>query len=312
MEKEDIDRLRQEVSCAAVLEDAAFAIDPRESTQRAMKYRRGAGIIIGIHQGRGWFDPLSDRKGDVFALASHLHGCGFPEALEKIGRLVNFRSAQKIWWPPSPAPRPFASISDRWERRRRLAFSSPIWTYLRRARRLPASVLQAGIGQDVLREGPRGSMWARHVDRQCRMTGWEERGPDWRGFSAGGSKALFRFGNQGAGRICVTEAAIDAMSLAALESMRPDSLYVSTGGGWSPCTVAEIEHAAKGGDMHLVAATDANPQGEAFADRIRQIAASIGCGFSRLRRPADDWNEVLRERTGGQEGLPLARRPHLG
>ena len=299
MEKEDIDRLRREVPCAAVLEDAAFAIDPRESTRRAIKYRRGDSIIIVIHQGRGWFDPLSDSKGDVFALASHLHGCGFPEALEKIGRLVNVRSAQKIWWPPSPAPQRSASIAHRWERRRRLCLSSPSWLYLSQLRRIPLNVLRAAIGQDVVREGPHGSMWARHVDRQCRMTGWEERGPDWRGFSAGGSKALFRFGNQRAGRICVTEAAIDAMSLAGLESMRPDSLYVSTGGGWSPCTVAEIEHAANAADMHLVAATDANPQGEAFADRIRQIATSMGCGFSRLRPPqADDWNDVLRERAG--------------
>ena len=37
-------------------------------------------------------------------------------------------------------------------------------------------------------------------------------------------------------QICVTEAAIDAMSLAAIEGLRPDTLYVSTGGGWSPAT----------------------------------------------------------------------------
>jgi hypothetical protein len=298
MEKEDIKRLRQEVPCAAILEDAAFAVDHRESTKRAMKYRRGSDVIIVIHQGQGWFDPLSDKKGDVFALASHLHGCGFPEALEKIGALVNFRSAQRIWRWPSPAPRKLASVSDRWERRCRLSDTSPSWIYLSRVRRLPFSILKAGIAQDALREGPQGSMWARHVDRRCRTTGWEERGSNWRGFSSGGSKSLFRFGNQGAGRICVTEAAIDAMSLAALESMRPDTLYVSTGGGWSPHTVDEIEDAAKRTDMHLVAATDANPQGEAFADRIRQIATLIDCGFSRLRPPADDWNDVLAERNG--------------
>ena len=62
MEKKDVDRLRQEVPCAAVLEAAGFAIDPRESTRRAMKYRRGDGIIIVIHQGRGWFDPLVGQK----------------------------------------------------------------------------------------------------------------------------------------------------------------------------------------------------------------------------------------------------------
>lgn len=33
--------------------------------------------------------------------------------------------------------------------------------------------------------------------------------------------------------LCLTEEAIDAMSLAALEGLRPDTLYLSTGGGWS-------------------------------------------------------------------------------
>lgn len=47
-----------------------------ESTQRAVKYRRDSEIIIMIHDGRGWFDPLSEAKGDVLPVA-HLYGGGF-------------------------------------------------------------------------------------------------------------------------------------------------------------------------------------------------------------------------------------------
>ena len=47
-----------------------------------MKYRRGDGeIVIVIHAGRGWFDPLSLAKGDVFTLAEHLGAEGFADAL---------------------------------------------------------------------------------------------------------------------------------------------------------------------------------------------------------------------------------------
>ena len=56
--------------CAAVLEQAGFAVDRKESTRRAVKYRRGDDIIIVIHEGKGWFDPLSDAKGDVFRWSS--------------------------------------------------------------------------------------------------------------------------------------------------------------------------------------------------------------------------------------------------
>ena len=79
-------------------------------------------------------------------------------------------------------------------------------------------------------------MWAAHSDSVGVITGWEERGPSWRGFATGGAKELFRLGASDCLRICVTEAAVDAMSLAALEELRDDTLYVSTGGGWAPAT----------------------------------------------------------------------------
>jgi len=69
----------------------------------------------------------------------------------------------------------------------------------------------------------------------------------------------------------------------------------------------------------LVAATDANAQGEAFATRLRAIAEEAGCDWLRLRPPAEDWNEVLKarmkeemERREERRGLPHARRPRQG
>lgn len=96
---------------------------------------------------------------------------------------------------------------------------------------LPPHTLTAAISQNLLREGPFGSMWAAHTNDVGVIAGWEERGPQWRGFSTGGTKILFRLGGSAASRLCVTEAAIDAMSLAAFEGLRDGTLYLSTGGG---------------------------------------------------------------------------------
>ena len=68
MEKAELEELREKVNCGAVLETAGFAVDLKESTRKAVKYRRGDDIIIVIHEGKGWFDPLSEAKGDVFRL----------------------------------------------------------------------------------------------------------------------------------------------------------------------------------------------------------------------------------------------------
>jgi len=311
MEKNDIEELRARVGCAAVLEHEGFAIDRKESTRRAVKFRRDDDIIIVIHDDRGWFDARSDAKGDVFALASYMRGIGFAEALAVVGDLVAFQPAAPTWEKPQHQTQPIASVADRWNHRKRPWRGSATWTYLQRCRALPWQVISAAIDADVLREGPYGSMWAKHVDEAGAVIGWEERGPDWRGFSTGGAKALFQFGMNDAHRICVTEAAIDALSLAAIEQTRSDTLYVSTGGGWSPLTALALENLASGEGAWLVAATDNNVQGEVFADRLRQMANSTGCDFSRLRPQCEDWNEELKERRERGE-LPHTRTAHQG
>ena len=53
-------------------------------------------IIIVIHNGRGWFDPLSDAKGDVFTLAGHLAGIAFPAAVEAVRSLVGYVPATAL------------------------------------------------------------------------------------------------------------------------------------------------------------------------------------------------------------------------
>jgi hypothetical protein len=42
-------------------------------------------------------------------------------------------------------------------------------------------------------------------------------------------------------RLVLTEAAIDALSIAAIESLRRDTLYAATGGGMGPGTIAALE-----------------------------------------------------------------------
>jgi hypothetical protein len=117
----------------------------------------------------------------------------------------------------------------------------------------------------------------------------------------------------------VTEAAIDAMSLAAFEGIREGTVYLSTGGGWSPTTQAALHSLASRPQALLVAATDANTQGDTFAERLRGLAESAGCAWQRLRPPADDWNEALKQRETEKRvrweerrGVPHTHRPGQG
>jgi hypothetical protein len=291
----ELEQLRS-VTCGVVLEHDGWAVDKRESTRRAVKYRRGEGeIFIVIHDGAGWFDPLSDAKGDVFKLVQHLYPGSFGAVRAVLRPLVGIVSDPRPSIGPKRRTDP-APLGSRWERRTAPRPGSLSWRYLAGERMLPDAVLERAIAAGSLHEGPHGSMWAAHRDVDGFLTGWEERGPDWRGFSTGGTKVLFRLGCSKAPRICVAEAAIDAMSLAALETLRDDTLYVSTGGGWGPATVEALRALAAQPGITLVAATDRNKQGDRYAERLAELAAEAGCPMVRLVPEHDDWNEDLKQR----------------
>lgn len=304
MDRQEIEDLRKKVRCAALLENEGWKVDIRESTRRAVKYRRGDEIVIVTHDGRGWFDPLSSAKGDVFALAEHLGVDGFAGAIVRVADLVGFMSVAPVWRRP-PRAVPLGSVAERWRKRCALNPGSPVWRYLTETRLLPADIVQDAIDTNVLREGPGGSLWAAHFGGDGILTGWEERGPAWRGFATSGAKGLFRLGLVDAARVCITEAAIDAMSLAAIEANRSATAYVSTGGGWSPTTEGIIRGLGHRG-VHLVAATDNNRQGEIYADRIREIAEATSTLYARSRPRADDWNDDLKALLRRQWGTSVA------
>ena len=116
-------------------------------------------------------------------------------------------------------------------------------------------------------------------------------------------KSLFRLSSAGKRhcRLVITEAPIDALSVAAIEGIRTDTLYAATGGGMGPGTVQAIERLlrqmAQCPDALLAGATDANCAGERYAARHAELAAAAGIAFERLAPPTgNDWNDVLVER----------------
>jgi predicted nuclease with TOPRIM domain len=106
------------------------------------------------------------------------------------------------------------------------------------------------------------------------------------------------------GRMVVAEAPVDAMSLAALEHLRADTLYVATAGGMGPGTIAALERelwalsTQEGGE--LVIATDADGAGDRYAERLEEMARAIDLRSTRLRPSggANDWNDVLKKERG--------------
>jgi hypothetical protein len=127
------------------------------------------------------------------------------------------------------------------------------------------------------------------------ITGWEMRGPRYRGFVPGGSKGLFAFAiGPEPGRLAVCESAIDALSLAAIEGCNRATAYLSTGGGWGGAGGDELVRLLTPSTA-LVAATDNGIGGDLLAGRLAKLAAIASVSFDRLRPAAKDWNQQLCE-----------------
>ncbi|MHB0668281.1 DUF3991 domain-containing protein [Roseomonas mucosa] len=308
----ELEELR-EVSCAALLErlPPPWQLDKAESTKNCLKYRRGRGeIILVTHGGRGWWDPGSTTaRGDVFNLVQHLQpGLNFGQVRKLLREFVGITPSYPTHERSGERQAPAVPVAERWAKRRPVWRGSPTWGYLTGTRRLPSVVVTAAIRHEVLKEGPHASAWFAHRDHAGRLTGIEIRGPEYRGFSSGGDKTLFRLPGAVPGsrppvtRLAVTEAPIDAMSLAAIERLRGDTLYLGTAGGMGPHTLEALEQLLQSlagvPAARAVAAFDADPQGERYAGFLAETAARAGVAAERLTPPDgwNDWNQTLTRR----------------
>ncbi len=149
-------------------------------------------------------------------------------------------------------------------------------------------MLLAASRADAVREGAHGSAWFAHRDQAGQLTGIEMRGPDWRGFAKHAAKTLFRLpgGSGEPNRLAVCEAPIDVLSLATIEGLRPDTLYAATTGGMGPetlaCLQALLQDLAGHSNGTLVAATDADRQGNRYADQLAAMAAEASVHSERF------------------------------
>lgn len=307
--------IKAAVSCALVLERdrPPWRLDRKQSTRNALKYRRGAGeIIIVNHGGRGWWDPLSEARGDVFGLVQQLEpGCSFGRARRRLRDLVGLQRLHH----DTGSGKPCATPQLRWSRARRLVPATAAWRYLEQERGLPAWLLTAAARADAVRAGSYGTAWFAHRDGTAGLTGFEMRGPAFRGFARGGAKSLFRLpGSADGRRLAVAEGAIDALSLAAHERLRADTIYLATTGGLGLLTVACLQESLAFPGRWLAIASDNDPAGSAMAARLGTLAKAAGRTIENARPPlgAKDWNELLQDACGHARARVPSGRGTLG
>lgn len=324
-QRDELATLRERVRCELVLEREGYRLDKEATAQRSaknLKFRRGEGeIIIVNHEGKGWWDPTNpDRsaRGDVIKLVQHLKpGLNLGHVRRELRNLIGLEPSYEVRERIKPTS--FDANQKRdpvwmWEHRNPPQQGSAAWRYLSEERGLPDRILDAAAKQNLLREGPNGTAWFAHRDNRGVFSGMEMRGPEYRGFSTGGiGKRLFRFESDPGvppSRVVVAEAAINALSFASMDRFSRNTLYLSSGGGMSPESVAELKQVlmdvAKRPEGRLVIAVDNDQQGDHYAAMYSQMAQEVGLwnGRASPKTPGSDWNQVLVARGNKESSAP--------
>jgi phage/plasmid primase-like uncharacterized protein len=299
------------VSCATLLENHHFLLVAEKSTKRCLKYRNGNEHIIVNHDGKGWWDAqrprgTPDSSGDVFALCRRLDpAMKWREVCTTLGELVGVEPKGAAYVAQKAPRTDERSPAERWAARKSLYRGGKVWNYLIGERCLPEAIVREAAAKGCLRDGYHAA-WFAHTDAQGAVCGAELRGPDTHICLGGTVKTLFRFqpgSVQPVRRLVICEAAIDALSFAALDTARvPGTVYASTAGGMGPETIAAIQtHLAAMKALPeavLVVATDDDDAGNAFADTLYRLADDADVAFMRRLPPdrAKDFNQTLKNR----------------
>ncbi len=135
-----------------------------------------------------------------------------------------------------------------------------------------------------------------HRDKEG-LTGYEIRNYDFKGFSKGGQKGLWRSNyNDSDRQLIMVESPIDALSHYELNK-DDDVRYVATGGSISPKQLETIEYLfneAISQDREIAIATDNDRAGEKLCEQLIEVLP-VGTTYYRLTPGEDykDWNELL-------------------
>lgn len=272
------ERLRA-LSLPVVLEKLGATPDPHDPA----KWHTAQGVLsvsgpkfMNWNQGHG--------GGGAIDVVMHVKEMGFGQALEWLeahfAGLIPAQLASSFRVQTLALPTPVAKHWPRVER------------YLIEERKLPAALLAPLAHSGMIYADARANVVFLLVDSHATAVGAELRGTtplSWRGMAPGSRKDRGFFGLPSASleAIVLCESAIDAISCHALH---PACRCLSTSGSrphpaWLSALVEQ--------GQPIYCGFDADSTGDTMAQRMRELHPSIG----RLRPPAKDWNDLLRQRT---------------
>lgn len=296
---DELERFKSQINLAEYAASLGYTLDRRESSRNSL-IMRGPNddkiVIATAEDGHGVYFSVRDDadNGSIIDFVQRRQGKNLGQVRQElrpwIGQSFTVPEHQR-------QPRPIPTSRDRQKIIHAWAAAEPTQAHPHLIERgIDPATLADSRFRSAVRIDKRGNALFPHYDRDG-LSGYEIKNAGFSGFAGGGHKSVWFTNNvENAGRVILTESAIDAISHAEAVSDR-DSAYVSFGGSLSDHqreVLREVMRRAHERGAEIVIATDNDPAGHKFALELAQLAPP-GAEISRDEPPhGADWNDTLK------------------
>ena len=292
-----------------LIEACGFEIDPKSSSKNspALKHADGSKLIVGMgHDLHYVFFDTHDtgNNGTILDLVMHREGKNLGQVRQVLRPWINCTTPLPSQPASSYVGRLLPVEKDHLAIRARLQSMQTVpghHPYLTGERAIPPEILGHPRFEGCIFSDEHGNAVFPHEDEDG-ITGYEIRGPQFKGFAKNGTKGLWASGkNGGDTSLCIAESAISALSYAALHGVEK-TRFVSISGQMNqktqpPLLALAIQALPPGGSV--IEALDNDQGGDRIASGLEGIWSGIQRPTIAFRRHSpqtagQDWNNALR------------------
>ena len=298
--KDELNRFKSEINLSAYLADQGYQIDKRKSCASYAVMRKGEEKLVITRATDGHYvytDAHNDRDcGSIIDYIQHRRSLNIGQVRKELRPWIgtdrqpaieNYQAKIK------KSPADYVRIATSWSN----AGEVKNFAYLE-SRGIEQSTVKAY--SDRIKQSSNGTLMFSHLDPHSPISGYEFKGQDYTGFSAGGRKGLFIAGRsefKNIKRLVITETALDALSYAQIDGCKKEVAYISTGGNPSDKQITQLEGLLSHYGFAVVLAQDNDKGGHEQAEKLRSRLQNL-CPSEITRHvplEAKDWNQELQD-----------------
>ena len=295
-----MNRFKSEINLSAYLADQGYQIDKRKSCASYAVMRKGEEKLVITRATDGHYvytDAHNDRDcGSIIDYIQHRRSLNIGQVRKELRPWIgtdrqpaieNYQAKIK------KSPADYVRIATSWSN----AGEVKNFAYLE-SRGIEQSTVKAY--SDRIKQSSNGTLMFSHLDPHSPISGYEFKGQDYTGFSAGGRKGLFIAGRsefKNIKRLVITETALDALSYAQIDGCKKEVAYISTGGNPSDKQITQLEGLLSHYGFAVVLAQDNDKGGHEQAEKLRSRLQNL-CPSEITRHvplEAKDWNQELQD-----------------